>query len=70
MAAAASIHPFFTPPLRRTRRSTIDMQSHIGFLDFSAEIRNRIYTFAVVLPFVVRNDAVKRKNMKLRHPDW
>ena len=65
----ASIHPFFAV-LPRVNRTESSSTARIGFLDFSAEIRNRIYDYALVLPFIIRNDPVKRRNMKLRHPDW
>ena len=63
------VHPFFAQRPCFYHRKTAS-PPRIGFLDFSAEIRNRIYEYAVLLPFVIRNDPVKRKNLKLRYPHW
>ncbi|KAK4545993.1 hypothetical protein LTR36_002557 [Oleoguttula mirabilis] len=41
-----------------------------SFIDLPVELRNRIYMYALVLPFLIANDSVERTNLNARHPDW
>lgn len=44
------------------KRLPFNKPPHVSFLDLSAEIRNIVYEYAVVMPFVIRNDDTSYKN--------
>ncbi|KAK4503037.1 hypothetical protein PRZ48_006464 [Zasmidium cellare] len=71
MSSSTTNKDVFRPPLFSfkngpLKRLPFNKRPQFSLLDFPAEIRNVIYHFAVVVPFVIRNDDTSYKNDRKR----